>query len=356
MPLWAFLTGYCLALALTPLIRLLARRTGVLDAPDQARKFHGKPIPLLGGLAIFVAVAVGAVALRGSLLGGFLLGKHLAGIVIGALVLVIGGALDDRYDLPPWAQICFTVTAALAIVASGIGVDVITNPFGGVLHTDLWHLTVFTWHDAPYRLSLPGDIITFGWLLMMMYATKLLDGLDGLVSGLTVIGAVVVALLALTPEMGQPELASFALIVAGAFAGFLFYNSRPASIFLGEGGSTLAGFLLGTLAILSGAKIGITMLVMAIPLLDLLWTIFRRFVLARRSIAAPDAQHLHFLLVASGVSPGVTVALFWLFAAAFGGAGLFIPGRAKVLAFILLVALFVAVTVAVRQWARRNRA
>ena len=354
MSLWAFLGAYVLAMILTPVIRMRARKMGVLDVPDHGRKAHGKPIPLLGGLAIFLTITAVVVMSEHQLIGGFLHGKQLAGIIVGGLLLVLGGALDDQYKLKPVLQLCFPIAAALCVIASGIGADVITNPLGGILRLDQWHLTVFTWHDLPYRLTMPGDIVTFVWLLAMMYSTKLLDGLDGLVSGLTVIGAIVIALLALTPEMGQPELARLAMIVAGAFAGFLFYNARPASIFLGEGGSTLAGFLLGTLAVISGAKIGITMLVMAVPLLDLVWTVIRRAFLSKRSIVSADAQHLHFLLVATGLSPGKTVLMFWLFAVAFGGAGLFIPGRAKVLAFVLLIALFVAVTFVVRQWSKRE--
>lgn len=343
MILYGFAFGLLVSLTLTPLIRFFARRRGILDAPGGERKTHGKPTPLLGGLAIFLALAAAVLAFKGSLLGGFLMPKHLTGILIGAAILVVGGYLDDRYDLKPRHQLVFTAAAAIAVIASGIGADVITNPFGGVWRLDLWHLTLFERGGVPYRLTLPADLFTFGWLMAMMYTTKLLDGLDGLVSGLVVIGATVMALYSLTPLVGQPELARLAMITAGAFGGFLFYNARPASIFLGEGGSTLAGFLLGVMAVMAGGKIGTTLMVLAVPFMDMVWTIIRRL-FEGRPPAAGDAGHLHFRLVALGLTPGQTVTLFWLFAAAFGGVGLFLRGKEKLPALAILAILFIGVS------------
>ncbi len=336
----AFLYGLFFSMVTSRVVRFLAARAGIVDRPDGDRKTHERATPLLGGIAVFVAFMAAVLCVRQGLLGGFLLEKHLIGMLVGTAILVIGGALDDRYRLRPAFQIVFPALAALTIIASGIGADVITNPFGGVFRLDQWDLTLFRHGGVPYQLTLPADLFTFVWLMGMTYTTKLLDGLDGLVSGLGVIGFAVIALFSLTPEMAQPELARLAMAAAGALGGFLFFNARPASIFLGEGGSTLVGFLLGTMAILSGAKIGITLLVLAVPIMDVAWTIARRAV-SGRSIAKGDAEHLHFRLVRGGLSPGQTVALYWFFAAAFGGAGLFIRGRQKLLALAILAILFV---------------
>lgn len=339
----AFLYGLLVAVAVTPLVRFFAAKYGVLDKPDGGRKTHEKPTPLLGGLAVFSAFALTVVFLRPRLLGGFLLEKHLLGLLAGSAVLVFGGILDDRYRLRPLFQLVFPATASLIVIASGIGADVVTNPFGGFFRLDLWSIPLFRSGGVPYQLTLPADLFTFAWLMGMMYTTKLLDGLDGLVSGLGVIGFAVIALLSMTPEVAQPELALLALAAAGAHGGFLFFNTRPASIFLGEGGSTLVGFLLGTFAILSGAKIGITLLVLAVPIMDVAWTILRRLA-ARTSIAQGGMDHLHFRLVRGGLTQVQTVAIFWTFAAAFGGAGLFIRGREKLLALAILAILFLLIT------------
>jgi len=347
MVLYAFIAGFVLALVATPLTAHLARKTGAVDLPDGDRKTHARPTPLLGGLAIFVAFVAAVLVIRGGLLGGFLLAKHLAGIVIGGCILMIGGALDDRYRLRPAYQLAFPALAALVVIASGIGADLITNPLGGTFRLDLWEITLFTYAGNPYHLTLPADLFTFVWLMGMMYTTKLLDGLDGLVTGLGVIGFFVIAMLSLTPDVAQPELARLAMAAAGAAGGFLFFNARPASIFLGEGGSTFIGFLLGVMAILSGGKIGVTLLVLAVPIMDVAWTIARRVQLGR-SISQGGVDHLHFRLVRWGVPPGIAVVLFWLFAAAFGGAGLFIRGRDKLLALGILAILFIVITLWIR--------
>jgi UDP-GlcNAc:undecaprenyl-phosphate GlcNAc-1-phosphate transferase len=349
MVLFGFTAGLIGGLILTPIVRALARRFGVVDHPDGGRKTHPVATPLMGGMAVFFAIVIAGWLLRDHLLGGFLNLKQLIGLLAGAGVLILGGVLDDRYDLKPKQQLCFTALAALIIIAAGIGADVITNPFGGVLRLDRWHLKLFEAGGVPYRLTLPADLFTFAWLMVMMYTTKFLDGLDGLVSGLGIVGAVVLAIFSLTPEVGQPELARLSMIVAGAFAGFLFFNARPASIFLGEGGATLCGFLLGVMAILSGGKIGTTLMVLAVPLLDLAWTVVRRL-LDRKPLAMGDAGHLHFRLISLGFSHGQTVALFWSFAAAFGGAGLFWRGGGKGWALLIVAAAFVVFSVFMRKW------
>lgn len=343
MILYAFIAGLLLAMLATPLTSILAKRIGAIDVPDGDRKNHARPTPLMGGLAIFVAFVAAALLIRSGLLGGFLLPKHLVGIIVGGLFLMIGGALDDRFRLRPIFQLLFPILAALSVIASGIGADLITNPLGGTFRLDLWQVAVFRYDSNPYHLTLPADLFTFAWLMGMMYTTKFLDGLDGLVSGLGLIGFLVIAVLSLTPEVAQPELARLAMAAAGAAGGFLFYNVRPASIFLGEGGSTFIGFLLGVMAILSGGKIGVTLLVLAVPIMDVAWTIVRR-IRAGRSPTQGDAEHLHFRLVRRGLSHDKTVLLFWFFSAAFGGAGIFIQGKQKLLALGILAILFVSIT------------
>lgn len=347
MVLSAFIFGFFLALFGTPLVSRLARRWGAVDVPDGGRKSHARPTPLLGGIAVFLAFLAAALLVREGLFGGFFLPKHLLGIAAGGAFLMLGGALDDRYGLRPRHQILFTSAAALSVIAAGIGADLITNPMGGTFRLDLWEIALFEHAGNPYHLTLPADLFTFAWLMGMMYTTKVLDGLDGLVTGLGVIGFLVIAALSLTPEVAQPELARLAMAAAGAAGGFLFHNARPASIFLGEGGSTFIGFLLGVMAILSGGKIGVTLLVLAVPIMDVAWTIARRLQLGR-SIAQGGVDHLHFRLVRWGLSPGTAVALFWLFAAAFGGAGLFIRGRGKLLALAILAILFIVTAVWIR--------
>jgi len=159
---------------------------------------------------------------------------------------MLGGFLDDKYHLSPIQQFVWPVLACLAIIISGIGITFMNNPFGsGYLYFDTVKIEILRLNGVPYYFTPWSDVLTFLWLLLLMYSTKLLDGLDGLVSGVTVIGALSITALCLFTQFYQPDIATMALILAGAFLGFLVFNFHPAKIFLGEGGSLLAGFFWG---------------------------------------------------------------------------------------------------------------
>lgn len=335
------------ALVATPLVRRLAWRIGVVDRPDGGRKAHGRPVALMGGIALLLALVVAIVAAvaAGLLPGEHVKGKYLAGILAAVTLLAVGGALDDRYDLRPRTQVLWPFLAALVIVASGIGVAYVTNPLGGQINLDRHVLTVLWWGGIPYKLTLLADVFTLAWLLGMTYTTKFLDGLDGLVSGVAVIGALVIAAVSVMKDVAQPDTAALALIVAAVFLGFLAFNASPASIFLGEGGSTMAGFLLGTLAIISGGKIATTLLVLGLPIFDAAFVIVRRIVTGKSPTSA-DRSHLHFRLLDAGFTQRQVVALYWFLAALFGTSTLILQGWEKLVAIGLLASLLVALTAA----------
>ncbi len=346
---WPILAAFAAAVILTPLVRAAAFRFGAIDQPAGGRKIHARPMPLWGGAAVFGAVAA-AIALAlalGWLPGTHIREKYLVGIIIASGLLIIGGLLDDKYSLKPSRQIIWPVLAVLVIVGSGIGIKFITNPFGGQLYLDRQMFTVLWWQGLPYRLTPAADIFTLVWLLGMTYTTKFLDGLDGLVSGVNVIGALVIAAVSLMKEVAQPDTALLAFIIAGAFLGFLIFNFHPARIFLGEGGSTLAGFLLGVLAIISGGKIATTLLVLGLPLFDAAFVILRRAFWLRRSPTQADRSHLHFLLLDIGFSHRQAVLFYYFIAAAFGVSTLFLDGWGKLVALGALASLLAALAAAV---------
>lgn len=348
--------SFAAAACVTPLVRLLAWRANVVDRPDGARKAHGRPVALLGGVALFAAIAIGVAVAVGSgwLPGDHVKGKYLVGIVVAAFLLTFGGAWDDARNLRPWQQIVWPLAAALVIVASGVGITFVTNPFGGQLHLNAYSYTVLWVAGIPYKVTPLADAFTVLWLLGMTYTTKFLDGLDGLVSGVTVIGALVVAGVSMMKEVSQPDTAVLAVIVAAAFAGFLLFNGGPASIFLGEGGSTLAGFLLGTMAIISGGKIATTLLVLGLPLFDAAFVIVRRIV-QKKSPASGDRSHLHFRLLDLGWSQRHVVMLYYFVAALFGTSTLILQGWEKVVAIGMVASILFALT-AVAMLAYRKKA
>ena len=232
------------------------------------------------------------------------------------------------------------------IIGSGIGVEVVTNPLGGFIHLDKINLKIFTYNDLPYQITLWADIFAFAWLMGMMYTTKFLDGLDGLVSGVTTIGALIIFFLSLHKEVAQPETALLAMILAGAFAGFLIFNWHPARIFLGEGGSLFAGLMLGVLAIIAGGKIATALLIMGVPILDVIWVIVRRVFFEHKSPYSADKKHLHFRLLDVGLSHRGAVLTLYFITAAFGIASLFLQTRQKLWALMILSVLMLALAIA----------
>lgn len=355
-----FIAALCaciLAVVLTTVVRRAAQRKGIVDRPDAdpSRKVHERPVPLLGGFAVWAAFSITVllvlVAIPDRLVGGYLLPKHLAGLILGGFFLMLGGYLDDRFGRTPRQQFIWPVLAALSVLVSGIGIGYLSNPFGDTLRLDQWSVTLFSFGDTPYRLIVLADLFAFAWLLVSMYATKFLDGLDGLVSGIATIGMVILFFLSGSDLVGQPETALLALIGAASFAGFLVFNFHPAKIFLGEGGSLFAGFLLGTLAILSGGKIATALLILGIPLLDVAWVVVRRFFLEHRSPFASDKKHLHYRLLELGFSHRGTVLVLYLVTAVGGSATLFVHGRDKiaVLGLLAVTMLFFAAHVGLKR-------
>ncbi|MDD5527827.1 MAG: MraY family glycosyltransferase [Patescibacteria group bacterium] len=328
-----FIPAICsgaLAIVFTLLAMRLAARFNILDRPDAQRKFHDKPIPLLGGLAIFAAFFLTLFFFRAELIVGVLTCRHWLWFFAGACFLMVGGFFDDKYDLKPSRQIIWPILAIACVIAGQIGIGKITNPLGGFLYIGAGASAIFT-------------VI---WLLAMMYTTKLLDGLDGLVAGISGIGGLVIFLFTIFPKYFQPDIALAAIIFAAACFGFLIFNWHPARIFLGEGGSLLLGYILGVLAIISGGKIAIALLVLGLPLLDFAWTILRRTIAGKNPFRAADRAHLHYRLLGLGIGQRKTVLIFYGFSLLFGLSALFLQSRGKLLAIGLLFLIMVGLIVA----------
>jgi UDP-GlcNAc:undecaprenyl-phosphate GlcNAc-1-phosphate transferase len=325
---WGLL-AFVLSFILTVFVRRLAVHFGLVDTPTLPRKIHARPVARLGGLAIFlsvVAVTLGLLASGESLTSGEITTQHYMGVLLGGLILMLGGYLDDRYDLPPSATIIAPILAASAAIGLGIEVEKLTNPFGGVLYLQAWQ----------------SDVLVFVWLMLIMYTTKFLDGLDGLATSVAGVGTLMVLLLSLTAAYFQPDVALFSSVILGALLGFLFWNVHPASIFLGEGGSTFVGYMLGILAVISGGKVATALLVLGIPLMDVLWVIVRRL----REGGVPrvfvgDKKHLHHRLLSLGWGQTRIVILYVAVASAFGVSALFLQSRQKLVALIILTVVMV---------------
>jgi UDP-GlcNAc:undecaprenyl-phosphate/decaprenyl-phosphate GlcNAc-1-phosphate transferase len=323
-----FVITLFISIIFTRLVIYLATRLKIMDKPDSDRKIHKREVPLLGGLAIFAAFFIILYFTHDKLLIGNLEPRHWLGFFIGGIFLMIGGFFDDKYKLKPAQQIIWPILAIISVIAGGVEIEKITNPLGGYF----------------YLGALSAVLISF-WLLGMMYTTKLLDGLDGLVTGITAIGAVVIFLFTMSEKYYQPDIGLAALILAAACLGFLFFNWHPAKIFLGEGGSLFLGYALGVLSIISGGKIAIALLVMGIPILDVAWIIIRRLAEGKNPFKFADRKHLHFRLLNMGLGVKKSVLFFYAASIIFGLAALFLQSKGKVLALGVLSVIMILVVI-----------
>jgi|HigsolmetaAR201D_1030396.scaffolds.fasta_scaffold11899_2 UDP-N-acetylmuramyl pentapeptide phosphotransferase/UDP-N-acetylglucosamine-1-phosphate transferase len=283
------LVSFVAALVLTPLVRDLFARLGVVDHPDHSRKLHSHPVPRVGGVAIVSAVLVSyAVLLLSSLNAGDLVASSLPlvwRLLPAAGLVFLTGLLDDLITLRPWQKLLGQVVASVLTVVAGVQV----RSLGGIA--------------IPEWL---GFLLTVVWLIGCANAFNLIDGVDGLAAGVGLFATTTTLIAALL--QGNVPLALATVPLAGALLGFLRFNFNPATIFLGDCGSLTVGFLLGCYGVLwaqkSATLLGITapLMALAVPLLDTFIAIVRRF-LRFRPIFGADRQHIHHRLLALGHSP-----------------------------------------------------
>lgn len=333
----SFALAFFISFVATFLVARIAVRRKVLDFPDNDRRLHNTPTPALGGVAVYAAFLL--VTLTVGVMAGFLLNgnipiRNLIGIWAGGFILMIGGYLDDKYRLPARWTVLFPILASLTIISSGIRAVSVHNPISGevvYLHTLL-----------TFGIPIASGLVVFLWTMLLTYTTKVLDGMDGLVTGISAIGAMVIFALSLTSQVQQPQTALLAITFAGSLLGFLILNFYPAKIFLGEGGSTLAGFMLAVLAVISGGKIATAILILGIPLLDALWVVTQRIV-SGQSILKGDRKHLHFKLAEIGFSVPQAVLFLYALTGIFGAAALFLQSLGKLIALGLMVLVMLAI-------------
>ncbi|MBI1900615.1 MAG: undecaprenyl/decaprenyl-phosphate alpha-N-acetylglucosaminyl 1-phosphate transferase [Planctomycetia bacterium] len=287
--LWlAFVVALAAVLALTPVARRVARRLCIVDAPDGKRKLQTASIPLLGGVAVYLAVTL-ALLLAGPIAPGSPAAfwpLALAAIVAGFFVCALG-CYDDSRDLAARFKLLLQFASVLPVILAGYSVD---------------RIVVF---GQPVELGFFGIPLTALWLVGCINAFNLLDGMDGLASTVGLTTAAIMAVIALAH--GNAQVALVALALAGALGGFLAYNLPPARIYLGDSGSMVIGLVVGLLAIQGSMKTAATLsittpfVVMCLPMLDTALAVIRRR-LAGQSIAKADRGHIHHRLLERGLT------------------------------------------------------
>jgi UDP-GlcNAc:undecaprenyl-phosphate/decaprenyl-phosphate GlcNAc-1-phosphate transferase len=290
-----------ISLASTPLVKKIAVKIGAIDVPKDSRRMHKKPVPLIGGVAIYVGFVIVA------LLKKSLVTDAQWGLIFGATIVLIGGVLDDKYDLPPWQKLIFQMTAAVCLLIAGVKVERVTNPFGSEF--------------SSINLGVFYIPVTILWVVGLTNAINLIDGLDGLAAGVALISTLTILIISILE--GRVEAAYLTAILSGSILGFLPYNFNPASIFMGDAGAQLLGFILaaisidGTVKSATAIAISVPILALGLPIFDTLFAMVRRKVNGKPMMQG-DRGHLHHRLLDMGLSQKKAVIIMYLISAALG--------------------------------------
>lgn len=312
--------SFLLTVLATPICLIFIKKFGVLDDPKTHKHpavIHKKPTPRGGGIPLFIGVFLASVL--------FLPKTPITiGIFFASFISLLIGILDDKLDISPYARFLVNIVSAIIVVAAGVTISFITNPLGGIL-------------NFPPLISALIVILWIVWVMNMLNWSK---GVDGQMPGIVAISAIVIGMLSLRfPVIDEASLisAKLSFIIAGASLGFLIFNFYPAKIFPGYSATSIY-LLLSVVSILSSAKLATAILVMGVPMMDGIFTFFRRIVTGR-SPFWHDKKHLHHLLLSLGFSQRIIALFYWLFSAILGALALVLSSKGKLFAIIMLVIL-----------------
>ncbi|HET6229098.1 MAG TPA: MraY family glycosyltransferase [Longimicrobiaceae bacterium] len=313
----AFATALLASFFLTPRVIRGAEKRGLFDDPSAPRRVHSSPVPRLGGLAVFAAMLIGLGAAKLVAPHGLMVGTRLyVGFLAGAAILLAAGLVDDIRGIRPATKMAAQVAAALVVYACGFRIDLLT--LGGATYL------------ATGWLSLPLTVL---WIVGVTNAFNLMDGLDGLATGIAIVALTASAAVALA--MGADGLLLPSVALLGALLGFLRYNFNPARIFLGDSGSLFVGYMLAVHSVHSSMKSATAVLVivplftLALPLLDTLLAILRRW-LRGVPLSSADRRHIHHRLLEVGLTHRRTVLVLYAATSMLASVGLlvaFTPSR-----------------------------
>lgn len=333
-----FFLSFILVFFITPVVIFLANKLGLVDDPKKRKgpHTHTRAIPRAGGLAIYL----------GFLITSFLFlpvyDKKFVGIIVAGAALVLIGLLDDKFDLSPKKRFIANFLVAGMVVGVGLGIPFINNPItGGIIKLDQPALCFFAF-GGTHCIWLLADSLSLIWIVWMMNMVNWSKGVDGQLPGIVGISAFILAILAFkftATDLSQWTNATFAVVVAGAFFGFLPWNFYPQRIMPGYGGGSLAGFLLAVIAIFSGGKIATAILVLGIPFIDALYTVFRR-IWNGKSPFVGDAEHLHHRLLKIGWGRRRICLFYYLLSAILGVIALLVSPKTKIYFIIFIILLF----------------
>ena len=320
------LIAFAISFASTPLVKVFAEKFGAMDVPKDKRRVHDHPIPRLGGLAIFFGFIL-AVLLFVDIT------PQIQGILIGAILIVITGAVDDFVSLPALVKLVLQIIAAVIAVAHGVVIECLMNPFAV---QDAVSLGIF---------AIP---ITILWIVGTTNSVNLIDGLDGLAVGVSMISSITMLVIALI--VADSNVALLLAALAGACIGFIPYNFNPAKIFMGDTGALLLGYVLSTVSIIGLFKFYavvsffVPILALALPITDTVCAFTRRILKGQNPLKA-DRGHFHHRLIDFGFNQKQAVSILYFVSAILGLTAVVLTTSGPIKALILLAAFLIALTI-----------
>ncbi|MBI3379496.1 undecaprenyl/decaprenyl-phosphate alpha-N-acetylglucosaminyl 1-phosphate transferase [Candidatus Gottesmanbacteria bacterium] len=328
-----FLISFLITSGITPGIISIALKFKLVDDPKtrpHPAHTHKSVIPRAGGLPIFFGIFFPFLFL-------FPIPKEIVGIFLGSVILVLVGLWDDRKDRSPYLRFLTNCLSAIIAIGFGVGIPYITNPFGGIIHLDLWRIPFNLW--GGHSILVLADMIGFFWILWTTNIIGWSGGVDGQLPGIVSIAAAVIGFLSLryaTHDPRQLYVTFLSFATAGSFLGFLLWNFYPQKIMPGYGGKTLAGFMLAILSILSFSKLGAALLVLAVPMVDASFILLKRIFRGRSPMQATSG-HLHHHLLSLGWGRRRIAFFYWLISAIAGIIALLTNSRQKLFAVLFVV-------------------
>lgn len=328
-PIWKMLVGplvaFLICYFMTPPVKRFAENVGAIDVPKDGRRVHDHPIPRMGGLAIFTGFVLSVLLFVD-------MSMQVMGLLLGAIIIAVMGALDDILCLNPWIKLGGQFLAALVAIRCGIVFDAISNP--GFLDADT--TIQLGW------LSIPFTIV---WIIACTNAVNLIDGLDGLAVGISAISSISMMLVSLILPAGIGSIPLLLACLAGSCFGFMPYNINPAKIFMGDVGSQFLGFVLSCVSIMGLFKFHaiitflIPLLSLAVPLGDTIFAFFRR-ILHGQSPFHADRGHIHHKLIDMGMNQKQAVAVLYAVSVILGLVAVLIAGPGTGIRIVCIVVAF----------------
>lgn len=318
--LFAIGAALLISLAATPIVKSFACKVGAMDVPGEERRVHDHPIPRMGGLAIFLGFLISVLLFAD-------IDRQLQGILLGCVIIVATGAVDDVISLNAWAKLAMQILAALVAVLHGVTIEALVNPF--------------FWNEAKYLVLGVWTIpVTIFWIVAITNSVNLIDGLDGLAVGVSTISSITMLVIALF--VADANVAIVLAALAGACIGFMPYNLNPAKIFMGDTGALLLGYVLATVSVMGLFKFyavisfAVPLLALAVPLFDTLFAFCRRLIHGQSPFHA-DRGHFHHRLLDMGLNQKQAVAILYMISAILGLSAVVIATSGEMKALILIL-------------------